>query len=62
MNYGLVFTAWGVGGFALALAMGKVYDKTKSFSYAYYTAVALLVVAALLTFAIKTPHHDEKAA
>lgn len=26
MNYGLVFTAWGVGGFVLPLISGKVYD------------------------------------
>jgi len=61
MNYGLVFTAWGVGGFVLALVMGKVYDATQSFTYAYFTASALLVVAAVLTFVIKPPHHEEKA-
>ena len=29
VNYGLVFTAWGVGGFALSLVAGHLYDRTK---------------------------------
>lgn len=55
VNYGLVFTAWGVGGFTLALAAGKVYDIYQTFSYAYYGAVGLLVLAALVTLLVKTP-------
>jgi len=70
MNYGLVFTAWGVGGFMLALLAGKVYDGAivasmkGSFEFAYYCAVGLLIAAALLTFAVKPPHilHPEEPA
>ena len=29
MNYGLVFTAWGVGGFMLAKLAGMIFDKTR---------------------------------
>jgi len=67
VNYGLVFTAWGVGGFMLALLAGKVYDGVivprwkGDFSIAYYTSAVLLVLAALTTFALKVPHHHEKA-
>ncbi|NUQ62659.1 MAG: OFA family MFS transporter [Pirellulales bacterium] len=62
VNYGLIFTAWGVGGLALSLLAGKLYDINKSFEYAYYTAAGLLVLAALTTFAVKTPHaHHEGA-
>jgi MFS transporter, OFA family, oxalate/formate antiporter len=57
MNYGLVFTAWGIGGFALAMLAGKLRDKFGDYSYAYFTAIGLLVLAAVLTFAIKPPHH-----
>ena len=57
VNYGLVFTAWGVGGFMLALGAGKVYDVYKTFSYAYYGAVALLILAAMITVVVKAPHH-----
>ncbi len=56
MNYGLVFTAWGVGGFMLALLAGKLYDMYESFNYAYYGAAALLVIAAVVTLLVKPPH------
>jgi MFS family permease len=63
VNYGLVFTAWGVGGFMLAKFAGWVYDGKiveawkGSFNFAYYTSAALLVLAAVLTFVVKAPHH-----
>ncbi|MFH1923450.1 MAG: MFS transporter [Planctomycetota bacterium] len=60
MNYGLVFTAWGFGGFMLALLAGKVYDATESFNFAYYCSAALLAVAAAITFIVKPPHHMEE--
>jgi len=57
-NYGLMFTSWGVGGFMLALLAGKIYDVTQSFNVAYYGAAGLLVVAAVLTFCVRHPHHE----
>jgi OFA family oxalate/formate antiporter-like MFS transporter len=57
MNYGLVFTAWGAGGFLLALLAGKMYDKYEAFEIAYYGASALLVLAAITVFFLKAPHH-----
>jgi len=61
MNYGLVFTSWGVGGFMLAMLAGKVYVTTQSFNFAYYCSSALLVAAAILTFVLKPPHHTQQA-
>jgi MFS transporter, OFA family, oxalate/formate antiporter len=61
MNYGLVFTAWGVGGFVLALVAGKVYDAYQTFNIAYIGAAVLLVLAAAVTFTLKPPHHEETA-
>ncbi|MHC5064607.1 MAG: L-lactate MFS transporter [Planctomycetota bacterium] len=55
-NYGLVFTAWGVGGFMLALLAGKVYDRTGTFDFAYYCSIALLVVAAAVACTMRQPH------
>jgi OFA family oxalate/formate antiporter-like MFS transporter len=55
MNYGMVFTAWGIGGFMLALLAGKVYDSTQSFDFAYYTSAGLLIAAAILTAFIRPP-------
>ncbi len=57
MNYGLVFTAWGVGGFMLAKLAGVMYVKHQTFAIAYYGASALLVLAAVMTFFVKPPHH-----
>jgi nitrate/nitrite transporter NarK len=59
MNYGLVFTAWGVGGFVLAKIAGMVFDKTGSFNFAYILAAVLLVAAAIVTFLIKAPRTQE---
>lgn len=60
MNYGLVFTAWGVGGFMLAYLAGAMYVKHQTFNIAYYGASALLVLAAVTAVLIKPPHHTIK--
>ncbi len=62
MNYGLVFTAWGIGGFVLAQLAGYVKDATGVFTYSYYTAAGLLIVAAIVTLLLKAPHHMEEPA
>jgi len=59
INYGLVFTAWGVGGFVFPLFAGKIFETAKkatgagSYNDAYLVAAALLIVAAALTFATR---------
>jgi len=58
MNYGLVFTAWGVGGFMLSFLAGWMYDKYQTFAIAYYGAIILLVLAAATVFLLKPPHHQ----
>jgi MFS transporter, OFA family, oxalate/formate antiporter len=60
VNYGLIFTAWGFGGFLLAQVASKIYDKLGNFTYNYYGAAVLLVVAALATFALKAPQCVER--
>ncbi|NQU09515.1 OFA family MFS transporter [bacterium] len=62
VNYGLVFTAWGLGGFMLSLLAGLVYDKTQGFTFAYYCSCGLLLAAAAVTFVVKAPHHKVAAA
>jgi OFA family oxalate/formate antiporter-like MFS transporter len=61
MNYGLVFTAWGVGGFMLAKLAGAMYVKYQTFAIAYYGAIALLILAAVMTLLVKPPHHKLEA-
>jgi OFA family oxalate/formate antiporter-like MFS transporter len=56
VNYGLVFTAWGIGGFALSLLAGTLYDKTQSFEASCYVATALMVAAAVLAAFLRAPH------
>ena len=55
MNYGLVFTAWGLGGFLLSMLAGHVYDATKTFTFAYECSAGLLVTAAAVTFLVTPP-------
>jgi MFS transporter, OFA family, oxalate/formate antiporter len=58
-NYGLVFTAWGVGGFMLSLLAGQLYDVHQTFAIAYYGAAGLLLAAAIVSLFLKEPHHTE---
>jgi OFA family oxalate/formate antiporter-like MFS transporter len=48
VNYGLVFTAWGVGSL-MALIAGRIYDSYGKFDYALYIAGCLLIVTLLLS-------------
>lgn len=55
VNYGLVFTAWGVGGVFGAMVAGKIFDATQSYDLAYVVAAVLCVAAAAVTFITKAP-------
>ncbi len=54
INYGLLFTAWGVAGF-----MGKIggilYDQYKDYKVAFYTAAVLAAVALICELLAKRP-------
>ncbi|NTU60208.1 MAG: OFA family MFS transporter [Deltaproteobacteria bacterium] len=56
VNYGLVFTSWGVGGFVFPLLAGATFEAAKratgagSYDGAYLIAALVLVFAAALTF------------
>jgi OFA family oxalate/formate antiporter-like MFS transporter len=56
-NYGLVFTAWGMGGFMLAKLAGLMYVKHQTFDVAYYGASGLLILAAVIALVLRPPHH-----
>ena len=58
INYGLVFTAWGVGGFMLSLLVGNLYDKYHTFVFAYYGAAILLVLAAIIVIFLRPPRQS----
>jgi MFS family permease len=48
LNYGILFTAWGVGGVFGGTLAGKIADRTGSYEGAYNVAGLLLIVAVFL--------------
>lgn len=61
VNYGLVFTAWGVGGFVLSQLQGWLYDAFQTFAYSCYVAAGLLVLAAAMSFILRPPAEEAAA-
>jgi MFS transporter, OFA family, oxalate/formate antiporter len=55
MNYGIVYTAWGLGGFMVSQLASSIMDTYNSFEFAYLLAAAMLVVAAVMMWAMKPP-------
>lgn len=55
LNYGILFTAWGVGGVFGPILAGRIADSTGSYQMAYVISAALLILAAILTFFTKAP-------
>ena len=54
MNYGILFSAWGVGAFALVRVSEMLRVKTGGFTMSFAAAGALLVVGAMLAGTLKT--------
>jgi len=61
VNYGLIFTAWGVGSL-MTLVAGKMYDLYQSFEIALYLAGAFLLVTLVLSFILSKPEMAGAAA
>jgi OFA family oxalate/formate antiporter-like MFS transporter len=55
INYGLLFTAWGVAGIIGPRIGGVLYDKYHDYKAAFYTAAALAGVALLCELSAKRP-------
>jgi MFS family permease len=58
-NYGLVFIGWGLGAFMPKLA-GYIYDKYKSYDYAFYIAGLLIIVGIILALVTKRPRYAKE--
>ncbi len=54
-NYGLMFTAYGAGGFGLSLLAGLLHDLWGTYTIACYLAAGLLLAAAVLTLLVRPP-------
>lgn len=59
VNYGLIFSAWGVGGFILPRASQMIVAQTGTAKTAYITAAILLITGALMTFVTKAPERKK---
>ncbi|MFA5880629.1 MAG: OFA family MFS transporter [Eubacteriales bacterium] len=55
VNYGLVFTSWGVGGIFGGMVAGKIFDMTKSYNTSFMVAVVICLLQAGLSFITKPP-------
>jgi len=53
MNYGIVFTAWGAGGFVLGRLSQMLRASTGTFTSSFFIAGVLLIIGAALTFVLK---------
>jgi len=53
MNYGILFTAWGVGGFVLSRLQQMLFASSKNFNSSFLTAALLLFIGAALTFLLQ---------
>ena len=58
INYGMLFTAWGVAGLLGGRIGGKLFDTYHNYQMAFYTAAALALVALIAEFLAKRPKHS----
>jgi predicted MFS family arabinose efflux permease len=61
MNYGVVFTAWGVGALVMAPVAGAIKDQTHAYTGGFYLSAGLLALGALLTFLVRPPTEEVTA-
>ncbi len=61
LNYGILFSAWGVGGVVGPMLGGQIADATGSYELAFMIAAGILVVAAGVGFVIKPYQHKVAA-
>ena len=61
INYGMLFTAWGVAGLLGGRIGGMMYDKYKNYQMAFYVAAGLALVALLCELAAKRPAVPESS-
>ncbi len=57
INYGLMFTAYGVAGIAGPILAGSVFDMTGSYMWAFILSGVACLVAAGISLGLKSPRH-----
>ena len=53
INYGIVFTAWGVGGFVMSRLSQMLYAQAGNYNYSFLTAGLLLIAGVILTMTLR---------
>ena len=61
VNYGLLFSAWGVAGLLGPVIAGNVYDRYGNYQLAFYLAAGLSIVALLSLMAARNPQTEPAA-
>jgi len=61
INYGMLFTAWGLAGYSGAKIGGMMYDKYHNYQMAFYTAGVLAAVALVCELLAKRPQVPARA-
>lgn len=54
VNYGLLFTSWGIGGFVMTRLSSMLVAVTGTYVWSFVAAGSLLVIGVLLSFSLKT--------
>lgn len=60
INYGVIFTAYGVGGLLSNIFAPKVKELTGTYTIAFIVMAILCLLGAALTFLIKSPQASQK--
>ena len=60
VNYGIIFTSWGIAGIVGPILGGMVADITGTYAGSYIVAGIMLLLGALLVKLIKTPQQEIK--
>jgi OFA family oxalate/formate antiporter-like MFS transporter len=59
--YGLMLTAWGVGGVLGPLLISSIIDSTQSYTLAFYIIAAIMIGSAVFTFFVNPPKRGASA-
>jgi MFS transporter, OFA family, oxalate/formate antiporter len=60
VNYGLVFTGWGIAGIIGPILGGRVADITGTYTFSYIVAAILLLAGIVMVKVLKEPKKETK--
>jgi MFS transporter, OFA family, oxalate/formate antiporter len=59
--YGLMLTAWGLGGVLGPLLISYIIDTTESYTLAFYIIAGIMIASAVVAFIVRPPRQEERA-